>query len=60
MSHSFMIVCGELIVYQEDIECPFFTQKTGMEFPSIPESVHPIFFIMVWLNPVKSIFVINL
>lgn len=27
MSHSFMIVCGELIVYQEDIECPFFTQK---------------------------------
>lgn len=36
-----MIVCGELIVYQEDIECPFFTQKTGIEFLSIPESVHP-------------------
>ena len=27
MSHSFMIVCGELIVYQEDIECPFFYAK---------------------------------
>ena len=44
MSHSFMIVCGELIVYQGDIECPFFLRKkTGMEFSSIPESVHPYF-----------------